>query len=125
MIRYSAKHPGAEEDIFPYLSNRNPAIIGYTALAWGQLIRPLKNVVMPPWPGRDGFDGPPLSPELCYRFVLTNPHVHVVLTGPQNREQLRQNLQALQQGPLEPDELNWVRQYGRLVKSKKKIDYLK
>jgi aryl-alcohol dehydrogenase-like predicted oxidoreductase len=125
MIRYSAKHPGAEEDIFPYLSKRNPAVIGYTALAWGQLIRLLKNVVMPPWPGREVFNGPPLSPELCYRFVLTNPHVHVVLTGPQNREQLRHNLQALQQGPLEPEEMEWVRQYGRLVKSKKKIDYLK
>lgn len=125
MIRYSAKHPGAEEDIFPYLAKRNPAVVGYTALAWGQLIRPLKNIVMPPWPGDQSFNGPPLTPELCYRFVLTNPNVHVVLTGPQNREQLRQNLDAMRQGPLTPEEIAWVRQYGRLVKSKKKIDYIK
>ena len=38
MIRYNAKHPGAEQDIFPHLSKRNPAVVSYTALAWGQLI---------------------------------------------------------------------------------------
>jgi aryl-alcohol dehydrogenase-like predicted oxidoreductase len=125
MIRYSAKHTGAEQDIFPHLLKRNPAVVSYTALAWGQLIRPLKGIVMPPWPGRGSFSGPPLSPELCYRFVLSNPNVHVVLTGPQNREQLSQNLDAIKQGPLEPDEMNWIRQYGQLVKSKKRLDYVK
>lgn len=125
MIRYNAKHTGAEKDIFPHLSKRNPAVVSYTALAWGQLLRPLKGVVMPSWLGRVSFNGPPLSPELCYRFVLSNPNVHVVLTGPQNREQLRQNLDAIKQGPLEPDEMSWVRQYGQLVKSKKKLDYVK
>ena len=125
MIRYNAKHTGAEEDIFPHLSKRNPALVSYTALAWGQLIRPLKGVDMPPWPGRENFNGPPLSPELCYRFVLSNPNVHVVLTGPQNREQLAQNQAAVKQGPLEADEMNWVRHYGQLVKSKKRLDYVK
>jgi len=125
MIRYNAKHPGAEQDIFPYLSTRKPAVVSYTALAWGQLIRPVKGIVMPAWPGSDGFNGPPLSPELCYRFVLTNPNVHVVLTGPQNRAQLSQNIYALRQGPLELAEMNWIRQYGQLVKSKKRLDYVK
>lgn len=125
MIRYNAKHPGAEQDIFPHLSKRNPAVVSYTALAWGQLIRPLKKIVMPPWPGKKSFNGPPLSAELCYRFVLTNPNVHVVLTGPQNREQLSKNMDAIRQGPLELDEMNWIRQYGQLVKSKKRFDYVK
>jgi aryl-alcohol dehydrogenase-like predicted oxidoreductase len=125
MLRYNAKHPGAEEDIFPHLAKRNPAVVIYTALAWGQLIRPLKGIVMPPWPGRGNFNGPPLSPELCYRFVLTNPKVNVVLTGPQNRAQLSQNLEAIKQGPLEPEEMNWIRRYGQSVKSKKKLDYVK
>lgn len=125
MIRYNAKHPGAEQEIFPHLSKRNPAVVSYTALAWGQLIRPLKGIAMPPWSGGGNFNGPPLSPELCYRFVLTNPNVHVVLTGPRNREQLSQNLNAIEQGPLEPDEMNWIRQYGQLVKSKKRLDYVK
>ena len=125
MIRYNAKHTGAEQDIFPHLSKRNPAVVSYTALAWGQLIRPLRGISMPSWPGSEDFNGPPLSPELCYRFVLSNPNVHVVLTGPRNRAQLRQNLDAIKQGPLAPDEMDWVRQYGQLVKSKKRLDYVK
>jgi aryl-alcohol dehydrogenase-like predicted oxidoreductase len=125
MIRYNAKHPGAEQDIFPFLSKRNLAVVSYTALAWGQLIRPLKGIVMPPWPGRESFLGPPLSPELCYRFVLMNPNVHIVLTGPQNREQLRKNMGTMRQGQLEPDEMNWIREYGKLVKAKKRLDYVK
>lgn len=125
MIRYSAKHPGAEQDIFPHLSKRKPAVVAYTALAWGQLIRPVQGITMPPWPGKESFNGPPLSPELCYRFVFTNPDVHVVLTGPQNREQLKQNLATIQQGPLNAEEMQWIRQYGQLVKSKKKFDYMK
>jgi aryl-alcohol dehydrogenase-like predicted oxidoreductase len=124
MIRYNAKHPGAEQDIFPHLSKRNPAVVCYTALAWGQLIRPLEKITMPPWPGKEIFNGPPLSPELCYRFVLTNQNVHIVLTGPQNQEQLRKNMDAIKQGPLEQDEMIWVRQYGQLVKSKKRLDYI-
>ncbi len=125
MIRYNAKHPGAEQDIFPYLEKRNPAVISYTALAWGQLIRPLKNIEMPIWPRKDRVEVPPLTPELCYRFVLSNPHVHLVLTGPKNSEQLKQNFKAVQQGPLTMEELNWIRQYGKIVKSKKRFDYIK
>ena len=51
MIRYNAKHPGAEDDIFPHLKKRNPAVVSYTALAWQQLINPVKGIEMAPWPG--------------------------------------------------------------------------
>jgi len=37
MIRYNAKHPGAEDDIFPHLKKRNPAVVSYTALAGSNL----------------------------------------------------------------------------------------
>ncbi len=124
MIRYNAKHPGAEIDIFPHLAARNPAVVSYTALAWTQLTRPIKGIEMPPWPGSEKLDVPPLTPELCYRYVLSNPHVHLVLTGPKNREQLKQNMDSLAKGPLPPEEMNWVRQYGKLVKSRKKLDYI-
>lgn len=123
MIRYNAKHPGAEEDIFPYLSRRNPAIVSYTALAWTQLTQPIKGLEIEPWPAAEGYDVPPLTPELCYRFILTNSNVHLVLTGPKNREQLSQNLKALEKGPLTDEELSWVRKYGQLVRTKKRFDF--
>ena len=125
MIRYNAKHPGAEEDIFPHLSRRNPAVVSYTALAWTQLTQPLKGIEMPPWPGKENYAVPPLLPELCYRFVSTNPNVHLVLTGPQNRQQLEENFKTIEKGPLTSEELDWVRTYGRLVKAKKRLDYVK
>ena len=113
MVRYNAKHPGAETDIFPHLAQRNPALVAYTALAWQQLTRPLK-----------GLDTPPLTPELCYRFVLSNPHVHLALTGPANRQQLEQNFTALDQGQLTAEEMEQVRAYGLQVKAKKRLDYV-
>jgi predicted aldo/keto reductase-like oxidoreductase len=126
MIRYNAKHPGAEDDIFPYLKQRNPVVVGYTALAWQQLINPVKGIKMAPWPGsKKKISIPPLTPELCYRFVLSNPHIHLVLTGPKNREQLIDNMKAIQQGVLTSEELNWIRQYGDLIRSKKKFDYIR
>ena len=126
MIRYNAKHTGAEEDIFPYLKKRNPSVVSYTALAWQQLINPVKDIEMAPWPSsKEEAKIPPLTPELCYRFVLSNPHVHLVLTGPKNREQLMMNFRAIQQGALTPQELDWIRQYGILIRSKKKFDYIK
>jgi len=114
MVRYNAKHTGAEQDIFPHLAERNPALIAYTALAWKQLTRPLK-----------GLGTLPLTPELCYRFVLSNPHVHLALTGPANREQLKDNFAALELGPLTAEEMEQVRAYGRQVKAKKKLDYVR
>lgn len=123
MLRYSAKHPGAEQDIFPQLDHRNPAVVIYTALAWGQLIKPLKGLGMPPWPGNAPGDVPPLTPELCYRFVLTNPHVHLVLTGPKNRAQLQENFRSVGKGPLAQEEKDWIRQYGKQVRSLRRIDY--
>ena len=126
MIRYNAKHTGAEEDIFPHLRKRNPAIVSYTALAWQQLINPVKGIEVAPWPGsKEKAKIPPLTPELCYRFVLSNPHVHLVLTGPKNREQLMMNFRAMLQGSLTPEELNWIRQYGKLIRSNKRFDYIK
>jgi aryl-alcohol dehydrogenase-like predicted oxidoreductase len=126
MIRYNAKHPGAEQDIFPHLEPRRPAVIAYTATSWRQLLKPLSGIEMPPWPGAAAGDGtpPPLSGPLCYRFCLTSPHVNVVLTGPRSRSQLDENLDALEAGPLSQEEEAWVREYGRFVKARKRLPYI-
>jgi len=125
MIRYNAAHPGAEEDVFPHLARRNPAVVSYTATSWRQLIKPL-GIPMRPWPlpAADGPVPPPLTPSLCYRFCLSSPHVHVVLTGPNDRAQLDANLDALEAGPLTGEEDAWVREYGRAVRAKKRIPFL-
>jgi aryl-alcohol dehydrogenase-like predicted oxidoreductase len=106
MIRYNAAHRGAERDIFPHLEGHDPGVVSYTATRWRRLLRRPRG-----WP-RDGFRP---SAGQCYRFVLSNPHVHVVMTAPSNREQLDHNLAALEEGPLSSEEMNEMHRFGDAV----------
>jgi aryl-alcohol dehydrogenase-like predicted oxidoreductase len=104
MIRYNAAHTGAEREIFPHLAARRPALICYTATAWRKLL-----VAPNGWAGRIPTAGD------CYRFVLSSPHVDVALTGPRTVGQLRENLAALERGPLSAEEDQWMRAIGQVV----------
>lgn len=111
MMRYNAAHRGAERDIFPYLHPHNPGIVSYTATRWTELLRRPKG-----WP-REA-----LVPTagMCYRFVLTNPNVHVCLTAPRNKRQLEENLSELRQGPMNEEELHFMRRFGDAVYARHK-----
>jgi aryl-alcohol dehydrogenase-like predicted oxidoreductase len=104
MIRYNAAHTGAEQEIFPYLARRRPAVVAYTATAWRRLLRAPRG-----WKGKVATAGD------CYRFCLTNPHVDVVLTGPRSVSELRENLAALEKGPLSGEEMAFLREFGKAV----------
>jgi aryl-alcohol dehydrogenase-like predicted oxidoreductase len=104
MIRYNAAHPGAETDIFPHLPEKKPVIAAYTATSWGKLLRPPK-----------GWQGPAASPGDCYRFCLSNPYVDVVVSAPKTAAQMRENIKALEKGPLSDDEMARMRALGKAV----------
>ncbi|HEY6101455.1 MAG TPA: aldo/keto reductase [Anaeromyxobacter sp.] len=104
MIRYNAAHPGAERDVFPHLARRHPAVVAYTATSWRKLLRRPK-----------GWDGPVMTAGDCYRWVLGNADVDVVLTGPRNVAELRENLAAVEKGPLAEQDAAWMREFGRAV----------
>ena len=105
MIRYNAAHPGAEQDIFPHLAKQRKAIVTYTATRWGGLLKRPK-----------GWDGPVMTAGDCYRFCLSNPHVDLVLTGPKNGQQLKENLNDMKgKGPLSEQEMHWIREFGQVV----------
>ena len=104
MIRYNAAHPGAEVDVFPHLERRRPAVVAYTATSWRKLLRAPR-----------GWEGPAMTAGDCYRFCLSSPHVDVVLTGPKDVRQLRENLAALEKGPLSAEEERWMREFGQKV----------
>jgi aryl-alcohol dehydrogenase-like predicted oxidoreductase len=105
MIRYNAAHPGAEAEIFPHLARRRPAVVAYTATAWRKMLRA---------PG--GWKGKVPTAGDCYRFCLASPHVDVVLTGPRNVAELRENLATVNRGPLSPAEMEEMRAFGRAVR---------
>jgi aryl-alcohol dehydrogenase-like predicted oxidoreductase len=105
MIRYNAAHPGAEQDIFPYLAKGRPAIVAYTATRWGALLKRPK-----------GWDGAVMTAGEGYRFCLSNPHVDLVLTGPKNHRQLQENLREVRErGPLSEEEMHRIREFGEVV----------
>ena len=106
MMRYNAAHRGAERDIFPHLPASQPGVVSYTATRWTHLLRRPRG-----WPESE----PIPTADDCYRFVLSNPHVHVCLTAPRSLKELRQNLGALAQGPLADDRLAFLRQFGDAV----------
>jgi aryl-alcohol dehydrogenase-like predicted oxidoreductase len=105
MVRYNAAHRGAEDEVFAGLVSNRPAIISYTATRWGVLLQPL--------PDR-GFPKAMAAGE-CYRFVLGNPAVDMALFAARTRDELREDVAAVLQGPLAPDRLEEVHRFGDAV----------
>ncbi len=106
MIRYNAAHPGAEKDIFPHVSSHDTGVVSYTATRWRRLlVRPRV------WPKTQ----PVATAGQCYRFVLSNPNVHVALMAPANEKQLLNNLSEVRRGPLPEDEISFMRRFGACV----------
>ncbi len=111
MVRYNAAHRGAEQDIFPYLEEHNSGVVSYTATRWGYLVRRPKGY---PQDGRV-----PTAAE-CYRFVLSNPKVHVCMTAPSNEKHLEANLKSIQEGPLSDEDIAFMKEFGDVVHNTKK-----
>ncbi|HUI76979.1 MAG TPA: aldo/keto reductase [Bryobacteraceae bacterium] len=102
-FRYNAAHPGAERDIFPQLPAANrPGLVAFTATSWGQLLSPRRAPA--------GERVPTASD--CYRFVLTRSEVDVCISGPKNAGQMEAALDALRRGPMDEEELAWMRRIG-------------
>ena len=106
MIRYNAAHRGAEQEIFPQLEPHGVGVVSYTATRWRYLLRRPRG-----WPAH----GRVPTAGLCYRFVLSNPHVNVCLTAPSNLAQLEENLASLQSGPLPEVDMQFMREFGDAV----------
>jgi predicted aldo/keto reductase-like oxidoreductase len=108
MIRYNAAHRGAETEIFPVTDALGIPVIAYTALRWGALLRPT-----PDDPA--GFVVPPVP--CWYRFVLQSPSVTVALMAPDDRTELEEDLQVLEDGaPLPDDVYQQLAAHGRRVR---------
>ncbi len=103
MIRYNAEHPGAEQDIFPYLPEKDsPGIQTYTATSWGRLLKLKKT---PP-------DETPMTAPECYRFALSNSNVNICMMGPKTEKEMDESLVVLNQGPLSEEEMKRIRKIG-------------
>jgi aryl-alcohol dehydrogenase-like predicted oxidoreductase len=106
MIRYNAAHPGAEREVFPHLAKRRPGTVAFTATRWGTLLDRRYVPADEPLPGSAD----------CYRFALSNPNIDVCLSAPKDAAQLDEALVALERGPLDEDEMAWMRRVGVAVR---------
>ena len=104
MVRYNAAHPGAEVDIFPHVNPMHTAIVSYTATRWRNLLKRPR-----------GWSGPVPTAADCYRFCLSRAEVDLTLMGVANQQQLQENLKALEAGPMEKEEMKWMRDFGSVV----------
>lgn len=105
-VRYNAAHRGAETETFPFLNNSG--VISFTATRWGHLLKP----------GRMPEGENPLTSSECYRFVLSNPSVQICLSGPKNREEMKEALKTLESPPLNESEMERIRRIGDHVHKK-------
>lgn len=104
MVRYNAAHRGAEREVFPALAqgDARPALCAYTATRWGSLVDPKRTPAGEATP----------SARHCYRFCLSHPDVDLVLCGPANTQHVHEACRALAEGPLDAEELAWMRRVG-------------
>lgn len=111
MVRYNAAHTGAETEVFPYLAaSGGPGVIAYTATRWGTLLQRVANENR-----ATALD--------CYRFSLSQPQVHLCLSGPKNRTEMEDALRVLESSPMTPDQLAWMRRIGATVHDQKAHNY--
>ena len=108
-IRYNAANRGAEEDLFPHLPEERPGNVIFQATRRMSLAKSNKIPADEKQPTAGD----------CYRFVLSNPYVDVVITGPSNAQQLEENLTEVAKGPMTEDELEWMRRIGDYVYGRK------
>jgi aryl-alcohol dehydrogenase-like predicted oxidoreductase len=108
-LRYNAVHRGAEREVFPELAGRDartrPGIVSYTTTRWGHLCDPRRVPAGDRVP--DGTD--------CLRFALSRPEIDVAISGPDSSEHMRQALRALELGPMNEEELAWMRRVGDAI----------
>jgi len=56
----------------------------------------------------------------CYRFVLSQPAIGVCMTGHSSLAHTEHALAALKQGPMNAEELAWMRRIGDAIYGKKR-----
>jgi len=111
MVRYNAAHPGAEREVFPRIEAMDaaarPGVVAYTATRWGALLNPALT---------PAGDATPRASD-CYRFSLTHPTVDMSLCAPADGAQLDEAMAALDRGPLDAEELAWMKRVGASVRA--------
>lgn len=99
MVRHSAAHRGAEEQIFPKAVDLDVGLLAFNVTCYGRLLLP------------HGDTTPP-SPADCLRYTMSRPGVTACWSAPATLEQLDENLSALHDPELPDDQLRNLLRHG-------------
>ncbi|MEP5762593.1 MAG: hypothetical protein ABJ327_25390 [Litoreibacter sp.] len=102
-IRYNTAHPGAMTDIFPYVRpNRTGLIFNFKSTMSRATEEQMQGL---------GLGDEHWRPEITdhYRFVMSVPAMDGVLCSPQSPKEMEGIIEAMEKGPLTPDEENYMR----------------
>lgn len=108
-IRYNTAHPGAQTDLFPYLSpNRTSLTFNFKSTTFYVPEERFLSLSLP----RSSW-----LPNICdhYRFVLSNPYVDGILCSPLTVEELKGLIQSLNGRTLSVPEQTYMMQLSTKV----------
>ena len=97
MVRHNAAHRGAEETVLPLACALRRPVIAFNATCHGRLLQA------------------GISARDCLRYVLRDAGIGLVLSAPATRDQLRENLSALDAPPMAEAEIARLRSVGDRV----------
>lgn len=103
MIRHSAAHVGAEQELLPLAARRSVGVLGFSALCYGRMLG--ASSVYP--------EGP-RAPD-CYRYSLSQPGLAACISAPRTPAELRENLEVLTRAGLDAPAVEALRAHGREV----------
>jgi HEAT repeat protein len=102
MVRHSAAHRGAEEQVFPRALECGTSLLTFNNTCYGRLLQPRG-------------DHPPPRAADCYRYTLSHPAVTACWSAPATLAQLEENLAALRDLELPPDRREMLIAHGDAV----------
>jgi aryl-alcohol dehydrogenase-like predicted oxidoreductase len=99
MVRHSAAHRGAEQEVFPRASQQGASLITFSNTCYGRLLQ-----------AHNGMS--PSSAADCYRYTMMQPGVRACLSAPATLAQLEENLEALRDPDLPEDRRDYLLSFG-------------
>ncbi|OIP37230.1 MAG: hypothetical protein AUK47_13835 [Deltaproteobacteria bacterium CG2_30_63_29] len=104
MLRHNGAHRGAEAEVFPTIKAAGCGLLTFSALCYSRMLER-------PHPAAPA---PPDAAE-CYRYSMQQPGVTSTMSAPRSIDELGAGLRALRAGPLEPERVAQLQEFGDAV----------
>ena len=114
-LRYNPSHSGAARDVFPHLEKQSATLL-YNFKSTHGYVRPERFAAL-------GLSDDHWQPRITdwYRFALTRPELDGLLCSPSTPEEIAELSVALEEGPLDAEEENYLIDLARLNEGRARL----